>query len=673
MIKLAPEISQALGASPFHTLMHLQGEVFRQQGRRETLRVLIDAKPYYLKRYQHEWIGCGAKREWEALRVCQTLGVPAPKLMGFGARGYESFVLMEAVEPAISLEEVKLTAAEKQRLIVQVAKIASTLHQQGYYHRDFYLCHFLWDKETDDVTLIDLHRLFKPHVLKQHYLEKDLSALLFSSLDLPITQRDVLRFLKHYFNLPLSVILKTQGKMLLQCEKKAIALYKKAFHHEPRHVDWVSQHSDWPLKTGHFYHTYELGDHVFQSDACLRVLGRRRMVLSGWLNKQHVVVKFFTLPRDAARECEGMRLLGMTPDVRDYAHGRVIVSPYMEGHAPETLTTDLLACVADLHQRDMIQTDPHLDNFRVTAQGMRVLDPASIQKTAVDVKKWDNLALLVAQWPQVQDKQHLDLLPEYCRLRGLAYSDALKRAFIARLERVRAHSLKKWLAKTCRNASDFYVKSRMSLRVFSKRAFANVYAQTLLRFPDSYFHSGADFLKQGRSNTVIRAQIGEQDVVIKRYNLKSALHFFKLFLRGSKAKRAWIHAQLCRALGIPTPEPLAMIEKRRCFIPLTSYLVTVYAPGERLDRITPESLSMETWEKMAGMIREIFDLFAAVHCVHGDLKASNWIWDGNKIQLIDLDSVTLLPNATAFQRAHAEDKARFLENFDVTHPLRAML
>lgn len=683
MIKLSPDVSQALGAHPFDTLMEMQGDVYRQQGSRETLRIMINNKPYFIKRYRHDMLGAGAKSEWESLRLCETMGVSVPALKGFGARGMQSFVLMDAVVDAESVEKVTPTWHEKQQIIVKMAHIARALHQKEYYHRDFYICHFFWNKFDGNMTLIDLHRLFKPRFFKKHYQEKDLSALLFSSLDMHITQRDVFLFLKHYFKASISDILAEQSQLLSSCEKKAMALYRKAYHHDPRHVPWLSHRSDWPQQMGPFHHVYDLNGKLFESDACLRVLGQRRMVLSGMYDGQRVVVKFFRDKKEFLknkisplnRAAKFVHSLSEGENYFSASHKKVwhIIYPYLHGHAPKTLTKSLLDVMVSLHQHNLIQTDPHLDNFRISNGNIYVLDTASIQSSDSDEKKWNNLALFYSQWPRTNDALHLTMLPDYCAGRGEMWTSAVTEAFVQRLQAMRARGLKKWLAKTCRNATDFYAKSRHHVRVYAKRAFANVYTQTLFRFPNAYFHEGADFLKKGRSNTVIRVTIGQQDVVIKRFNLKSLLHFLKGLVRGSKAKRAWQNTQLCRALGVATPEPLAMIEKRFAYIPLTSYLVTSYTPGIRLDYMSADMLTHDVCEKMAQAIHDVFTLFASVHCYHGDLKASNWIWDGETMQLIDLDSLKHVDNKACFEKCHAKDKARFLANFDITHPLRAML
>lgn len=666
MIKLSPEVSTALGEKPFDTLMSLHGDVYRQQGDRQTARIVIDQTPYFIKRYYRDMFTHGAKSEWEALRLCEVLGVSAPALKGFGARGMQSFVLMEALVDAESIENLAPTWSDKLKMTKQIAHIAKTLHGKGCYHRDFYICHFFWHHKTEKVSLIDLHRLLKPKA-KKHYLEKDLSALLFSVLDMNLQQRDVFRFLKNYFDMPLNEIFKKHAALLKACEKKAIALYVKAYHQQPRHVPWLLHRADWPDHVGPFHHVYHMDGKIFESESCLRVLGDRRAVLSGRMNHERVVVKFFSHKHECEKETKHVTV---SPLEKGPLY---VIYPYIPGHAPKQLSAELLKTIADLHNQGLIQTDPHLDNFRISDNKIYVLDPASIETARAEKAFWHNLAILYAQWAPTSDEANLALLPAYVAARGNAWSDDMKPMFIKLLAKARGEGIRKWLAKICRNSTLFYAKSRYYIRIFAKRSFANVYTQTLMRFPDSYFQDSSDYLKQGRSNTVVRVTIGHHDVVIKRYNIKSILHFLKGLVRGSKAKRAWRNTHLCLSLGIPTPEPLMMIEKRFLFIPTTSYLVTLFAPGTRLDKMDINALTPEVCSKMAAAIKQAFDLFASVQCYHGDLKASNWIWDGEQMQLIDLDSLKHIANMTRFEVCHQKDKDRFLQNFDITHPLHAML
>lgn len=664
MIRLSPEIHNALGAEPFKTLMHLHGEVYRRQGDRETVRIFLDNQFYFIKRYHRNFITCGAKSEWEALRICEALGVKAPALKGFGSKGSQSFVLMEALTNAKSLE-IGIPAWPDKRLVIeQMADIARTLHQKGYYHRDFYICHFFWNHEDKKVTLIDLHRLFKPVFFKKHFLEKDLSALLFSVLDLNIRQKDVFRFLKYYFRLPLRVLLKQHDILLKNCIKKAIALYQKAYHQKPRHIAWLSSSSSWPDRVGPSHHLFEIDGHVFESDTCLRVLDHRRIVLSGMWNGKRVVVKFFTKQREYERERQGLDALApLQKNIPLFvgAHHRMFscIYPYLSGQAPTELTIGLLQTIATLHNHGLIHTDPHLDNFRTHQDNIYVLDPASIQHASSQDKMWINLAQLYAQWPAYQDEVHLSLLPEYIAARGISWNDNLRTLFVKKLIRAREYRLKKWMSKICRNATEFYEKSRYYVRIYAKRSFANVYAQTLMRFPESYFQEKSIYLKQGRSNTVVRATIGTESVVIKRYNIKSWLHAVKNVVRGSKARRAWKNTHLCLWLGVRTPKPLAMIEERFFYIPWRSYLVTHYVDGISLDKIDMSSLSAEEVERIKQAVERVFKIFKAAQCYHGDLKLSNWIWDGKEMQLIDLDSLQYIKDKEKFLIYHAKDVERY--------------
>ena len=106
---------------------------------------------------QGRWPIISAKNEWEAIAALKAAGVSVPTVVAYGERGFnparrESFILMEALAPTMSLETLSETwvkhapsFAVKQTLISAVATIARRMHQHGINHRDFYLCHFLLD------------------------------------------------------------------------------------------------------------------------------------------------------------------------------------------------------------------------------------------------------------------------------------------------------------------------------------------------------------------------------------------------------------------------------------------------------------------------------------------------------------------------------------------------
>lgn len=92
------------------------------------------------------------------------------------------------------------------------------MHQGGINHRDCYICHFLLhlpfegDEESLKISVIDLHRAQIRNSVPRRWRDKDLIGLYFSSLNIGLTKRDVFRFLKIYFALPLRDILRGRGR-----------------------------------------------------------------------------------------------------------------------------------------------------------------------------------------------------------------------------------------------------------------------------------------------------------------------------------------------------------------------------------------------------------------------------------------------------------------------------
>jgi len=238
----------------FDQLMALQGECFRDLEGRKTMRVTLGGNAYFIKQHrgvgyreifknliQLKWPVISARNEWRALQTLQQLGLPVPRVAGFGERGLnpahrESFILMEALAPVKSLEElcadwrtVPPDSVMKRKLIQEVARMARIMHQHGINHRDFYICHFLLDQAHQGnlprLFLIDLHRAQMRAQVPERWLIKDLAGLYFSSLDAGLTLRDHYRFMKHYRKMPLRDILRHEKEFWMKVKKRGDDLY----------------------------------------------------------------------------------------------------------------------------------------------------------------------------------------------------------------------------------------------------------------------------------------------------------------------------------------------------------------------------------------------------------------------------------------------------------------
>ena len=246
------------GKDPFVEVERLQGEVYRELEARRTLRTEVDGRGYFVK--IHRGVGwreilknlltakapvLGAGQEWRAIQRLQQVGVPTMTAVAYGERGnnpatQHSFIITEELAPTISLEDFAAHWCEqppqpalKHALITEVAQMTGEMHRAGVNHRDCYICHFLL--HTDQpvtsadlrLSLIDLHRAQVRQQTPRRWRDKDLAGLYFSALDIGLTRRDKLRFLKVYFRQPLRQVLREEAVLLQRLEARAERLQER--------------------------------------------------------------------------------------------------------------------------------------------------------------------------------------------------------------------------------------------------------------------------------------------------------------------------------------------------------------------------------------------------------------------------------------------------------------
>ena len=249
------------GRDPFSVTEALEGKVLRALEGRRTLRTEIAGRAYYVK--IHRGVGwgeilknllnlrlpvLGAGNEWRALRRLTALGIDTMRPLAYGQRGcnpaaQHSFILTEELAPTLSLEDfcrdwanTPPVPALKHALIGRVATMARRMHRGGVNHRDFYICHFLLhlpvDPRKPQLSLIDLHRAQVRQQVPPRWRDKDLAALYFSALDIGLTRRDLLRFLRIYFAQPLRKTLDAEQALLTRLQAEATRLtarYRRKF------------------------------------------------------------------------------------------------------------------------------------------------------------------------------------------------------------------------------------------------------------------------------------------------------------------------------------------------------------------------------------------------------------------------------------------------------------
>ena len=165
--------------------------------------------------------------------------------------------------------------------------------------------------------------------------------------------------------------------------------------------------------------------------------------------------------------------------------------------------------------------------------------------------------------------------------------------------------------------------------------------------------AAAEIIKDGNSATVFRLELAGEPMVVKRYNSKGPMHRIRRWFK-PRPRIAWRNGHVLGLLGIPTAEPLALIERRRG--PLTADCHLVMRDLGALD-LAEETRTCGWRPGRLQQIANLFQQLAAAGLRHGDAKATNFLVHNDQAHLIDLDGL-------AFAVNQAKDIQRFLDNFD---------
>jgi len=246
------------GADPFKMLQAMEGNIYRQVQGRKTFQFTLNGRSYFAK--LHSGVGwseiiknllqlrlpiLGAENEWRAITRLQELGIATMKFVAYGKRGWnpatrQSFIITEELTDTISLEDYckgwrnnSPEYSEKKILLERIANISRELHSNGVCHRDFYLCHFLLNRNIDvgedklNLSLIDLHRVLLKQNLATRWKIKDIAGLYYSTMDIGLTQRDLFRFIRIYDQVDLRQSLRTRQGFWSAVHKRAQFMYHK--------------------------------------------------------------------------------------------------------------------------------------------------------------------------------------------------------------------------------------------------------------------------------------------------------------------------------------------------------------------------------------------------------------------------------------------------------------
>lgn len=404
-----------------------------------------------------------------------------------------------------------------------------------------------------------------------------------------------------------------------------------------------------------------------------RVLPGRRLSGLGTFRDQPVFAKLFYGPgarRYWLRELSGAERLQKsgvsTPHVSSSgttADGQGYVVLYQAVQAAEQLQEDNVKDMAEatreiaqLHDANLLQTDIHLANFLVQEGRVLMVDADGIRPGHLLRQQFNNFALFLAQRAPWLDPDIPDFWQIYAGKRGEYVANMSSSEQIQTLTREQRQQRVNAYLKKCERQCSEFIRRKSWRRDFLCRREHWPRLQRFMIFPEEYVQEGTP-LKLGNSSTVIRCEIDDERYVIKRYNIKGWSHRVRRWFK-RRGRNAWKNGNWLAFLGIPSAQPLALLEQRVGWFAGVTYLVMADEGDRDLAQVL--STEPEALERVGPQVVELLKRLKSAGIRHGDLKATNFIErigaDRQDMVLIDYDALS--------HGGNSSDIARFMANWD---------
>jgi len=365
--------------------------------------------------------------------------------------------------------------------------------------------------------------------------------------------------------------------------------------------------------------------------------------------------------------------------IQDYCDNRV----HLTTSDTRCIIFTLANFIRGLHQRGIVHQDFHWENILIArdeqgAPHFYLMDLHRVMVKPQLAKKdiLHNLASLnTALSQKVRKTERLRFLKAYGE-RDRHWE--INYPYYARvIESMTERMLKKlWRKRTtrCLRENKYYAPfAAAHYRGFFNREYHHAELLEFLRDPDRAFHESLGTIIKDSYTTsscsMSLPSVGNKvRLYIKRYNYQNFFYALKYLFRRSRAKRVWRVAHGLLARAIPTPHPIAFVERRRGGVLIKSFYIAQYSEGAlplttvfKGGRAGASSDSVSMKRKLlyqaAGVVRKMHERGVC----HRDLKASNILVRGEEGQkrelyLVDLDSATIKESTT--KKEQIRDLAR---------------
>ena len=399
----------------------------------------------------------------------------------------------------------------------------------------------------------------------------------------------------------------------------------------------------------------------------IRELPGKRRVVSGTLKKQNYIIKYFNVKKLYLRELKGSLLLinSGLPSPKIMSFGKFNDEFYIvfEKIKHAMSVDDFLnsSCTLDekrnvvkkilylnnkMYEKDLLQIDNYFKNYLYSLGKIYLIDGGLVKKIKFlkRIRKFLNFSLISSK-----------IKPEFFPNPNKTYKKNFMQFFYKSFISFFIHKeISNFQKKTIRNSTQFEKGSGWNYLIFKQRNFNFNFNEL------DNFLANAEIVKNGNTCTVFRID----DLIIKRYNIKSIWHCIKMQFIKSRGKNSWQVSNTFQLLNLPCPKPLFYFEKRFLFFRLSSYFAM-----ERIDGVNIVSYqeSVQDKHQIEHLKKNIFKLFNKLNhykFIHGDFKKTNiFVDDKKKLIMIDFDKSFFSMSQSIYNYKQKKQVARFLSNW----------
>ena len=399
----------------------------------------------------------------------------------------------------------------------------------------------------------------------------------------------------------------------------------------------------------------------------LREVPNKRKVVEASYNNESFVVKFFNKKADYLKELTGVFHLNeagiATPKVYSFGissneyyiifqkiNDALIIEQFLSSNenlsSKQAVIKQVLALNKKMYEKNIMQLDNYFKNYLYANGEIYLIDGGLVRKIKFFklIRKFLNFSLISSK-----------ISPEFLSKKSRFYKNNFVELLHKKcIEFYLFKGITNFQKKTLRNSSQFEKKASLNYSLLKQRNFNFDFNNI------DNFLMNAEIIKNGNTCTVFR----HENLVIKRYNIKSVWHFIKTQFIKSRGKNSWQISNTFQLQNLPCPKPFFYYEKRFFFLRLTSYFAMERINGEN---IVSYQESLQENIQNENLKKDIFKLFNTLKYykfIHGDLKKTNILVDNKmQIMMIDFDKSFFSMSQSIYNYKIKKQIARFLSNW----------